>query len=53
MSLLARAGHAALSWPSLLLAVTVSAFTLHGLTLVAELPDANGWDVAVPQIGNL
>ncbi|MDN5692356.1 MAG: hypothetical protein L0G62_00895 [Micrococcaceae bacterium] len=53
MSLLARAGHAALSWPSLLLAVTVCAFTLHGLTLVAELPDANGWDVAVPQIGNL
>lgn len=48
-----EAWHAAISWPSILLAVVLTALTLHGVSEAASDPGVNGWDVAVVQVSNL
>ncbi|SFV25181.1 hypothetical protein [Micrococcus terreus] len=47
------AWHAAISWPSVLLAVVLTALTLHGVSEAVGDPGVNGWDVVVVQVSNL
>lgn len=47
------AWHAAISWPSVLLAGVLTALTLHGVSEAVGDPGVNGWDVVVVQVSNL
>ena len=53
MRWLARAGAAALSWPSLLLAAVSVALALYTVDQRAKLEGSNGWDALLTHLANL